>query len=182
MQVSWWVPIISAVVTGIVCYIIPTVIAPKLALNRELAAEYLAPFREWCSNLYGELYEFEERYAKDRIDASPVLIIMDFRELHDTLRYASRWAGKIKKKKKKAAEYLQDLMNSVDEVWHRLQNDYSVNFDTCDNWIQEIISCPEKDQIGAEIKGHINSDLKQKFQDKRFRKLMKYLEKQIPKG
>lgn len=185
----WWVwIIISSIVTWIFGYFIGPWFASRTTLRRELAATYLVPFRKWCADLYGELYEFKERYTKSS-NLTPILIIIDYRELHDRLRDAPKWTGKIEKEKENegVAKYLRELTELIDKNWHELQDKHNVNFETSeynDDWIREIISCSKnkRDQISNEIEQYIEQKLKQKLMDEYLNETLRYLKKQIPKG
>lgn len=159
---EWWQYVLYgvALISGwLMAYYFHPWISHKLALTRELAITYLVPFKKWCSILYKEITEFKERYVRDKYgDAynqlSRTLIIIDYRELHDVLREAGRYLGKIEKEEPKVAKYLSGLADLVDNLWHGLQDDFSVNFDQSDHdeWIKAIIEYPEKEEL---VKGII---------------------------
>lgn len=185
----WWVwIIISSIVTWIFGYFIGPWFASRTTLRRELAATYLVPFTEWCCILYKEITEFKERYVRDNCynQLSRTLIIMDYRELHDVLKDAGRYLGKIKKEEPEVAEYLSNLADSVDLLWHGLQDDFSENFDQSnrDEWIKAIIDYPEKEEF---VKGiieknkQLNQALLRYFQcEKEFEEATKYLLRHVP--
>ncbi len=185
---EWWqyIPYLIALVVGWVMrhYLGPW-IKQSLALKKELLANYLVPFKTYCHALYKEITEFKERYTDKKVydTLSKTLIIIDYRELHNVLREAGKYRGKIERENPKVAQYLKVLENLVDNLWHSLQDDFSVNFDQSehDAWIGAIIEYCEKEKLVKEIKkksGEIINCLKEK--DK-FEKLTNYLLEQIPK-
>lgn len=195
----WWVSLLTGL-GGIIIALIGACLAPwmqeRLALKRELAATYLAPFVQWCSRLYEELSEFKKRYIKADYNEtreiyeslSLTLIIMDYRELHDALREAPKYIGKIAQENTEISEYLQELIGPVDELWHGLQDKFGVNFDQSEHdvWIDAIIKFPEKKQIVNTIKdSDLNKEVWEKFrenEDRKIRRLTTYLQSYIPKG
>jgi len=193
---EWWQYILYgvALISGwLMAYYFHPWISHKLALKRELAVTYLVPFKKWCSVLYREITEFKERYLRDNYEdtydqLSRTLIIVDYRELHDVLREAGTYLGKIEKEKPKVARYLSGLADLVDNLWHDLQDDFPVNFDQLghDEWIKAIIEYPEKKEFVKGIiekKKHLNQALLKYFQkEKEFEEVTKYLLKQVPKG
>lgn len=193
---EWWQYVLYgvALISGwLMAYYFHPWISHKLALTRELAITYLVPFKKWCSILYKEITEFKERYVRDKYgDAynqlSRTLIILDYRELHDVLREAGRYLGKIEKEEPKVAKYLSGLADLVDNLWHGLQDDFSVNFDQSDHdeWIKAIIEYPEKEELVKGIiekKKQLNQALLKYFQrEEEFEEATKYLLKQVPKG
>ena len=186
----WWVWIIlSSLFTWIFGYFVGPWFASRTTLRRELATTYLVPFTEWCCILYKEITEFKERYAsRDNCynQLSRTLIIIDYRELHDVLKDTGRYVGKIKKEEPEVAEYLSKLADSVDLLWHGLQDDFSENFDQSnrDEWIKAIIDYPEKEEF---VKGiieknkQLNQALLRYFQcEKEFEEATKYLLRHVP--
>lgn len=195
----WWVSLLTGI-GGIIVALIGAFLTPwmqeRLAFRRELAATYWVPFVKWTTTLCEELTEFKERYIKAdynetrRVyDSLPhTLIIMDYRELHDRLREAPMYMGKIAREKPEIAKYLQGLTGLVDELWHGLQDKLGVNFDQSEHdvWIDAIIKFPEKEEIVNTIRdSDINKKLWQKFREKEERKIQGlriYLLDLPPKG
>lgn len=117
---------------GIIIGVIATIyIAPKVSEEFKLREIYLAPFRKWCSETYGELKEFYKRYLEQAHKGVPkdhLLLILDYRELHEVLREAPRYIGKIEKDKKHNGEVAKKfwaLMSNVDISWHRLGAEFT---------------------------------------------------------
>lgn len=193
---EWWQYVLYgvALISGwLMAYYFHPWISHKLALKRELAVTYLVPFKKWCSVLYKEITEFKERYTRDDYEGtynqlSRTLIIIDYRELHDVLREAGRYLGKIEKEKPEVAKYLNNLADLVDNLWHGLQDDFPTNFDLLghDEWIKAIIQYPEKEEFVkgiTEKRKDLNQALLKYFQkEKDFNEVRKYLLKQVPEG
>lgn len=195
----WWASLLTGV-GGIIVALIGAFLTPwmqeRLALRRELAATYWVPFVKWTRSLYEELTEFRERYIKANYnetrrvyDSLPrTLIIMDYRELHDRLREAPIYIGKIVREKPEIAKYLQGLMGLVDELWHGLQDKFGMNFDQSEHdvWIDAIIEFTQKEQMVNTIRdGDINKKLWQKFREEKGQKIQRltmYLLDFTPKG
>lgn len=184
----WWVwIIISSIVTWIFGYFIRPWFASRTTLIRKLAATYLVPFRKWCSDFYGELNEFNRRYLdKDFSNISDLQIIVDYRELHETLRYAPRWIGKIGKKKKykPIRDNLLKLIELVDTFWHNLENEYSQELPSKDNvkLFEEHIkalSGNKRQEIAQKLREHIQKQ-KGTYECANILDILKYLEKKIP--
>ena len=174
--------IIGIIAGGILAYIIGPYISERFRLKIRLAESYLAPFKEWCSNLYGELYEFNKRYLeKDYSHISDLQIITDYRELHETLRYAPKWIGKIKGDVK---DNLLKLMEIVDPFWHDLENKYSQELPSkedvklFENHLKGL-SNNKRQEIAQRIRDHLK-DKKQDYSKCQILQFLDYLEKKIP--
>lgn len=149
--------VFTSIIIAILTLILGTFLGYFFASRRELRTAYLLAFEEWCSRLYGEIVEVKERYFdKNNFFDNPVLVISDYRELHDRLIDAYRWRSKIEQEGKAVvADCLKELTDLVDKGWHGLQVDFNVNFQTDslnDNWLEQIIREPEKKQISQVIR------------------------------
>lgn len=195
----WWASLLTGL-GGVIVALIGAFLTPwmqgRLVFRRELAATYWVPFVKWTRALYEELTEFEERYIKADYNKarqvydslSRTLIIMDYRELHDRLREAPNYMGKIARENPEIAKYLHDLMGLVDDLWHGLQDEFRVNFDQSEHdvWVDAIIRFPRKELMVSTIR---DSDLSKKLW-KKFREekgqniqgLRTYLLDFAPKG
>lgn len=157
---------------GIIIGVIATIyIAPKVSEEFKLREIYLAPFRKWCSEIYGELEEFWKRYLEQKKEEVPKdhpLLILDYRELHEVLREAPRYIGKIEKEIEEQSEkgkYNKDglakkfwaLMNNVDISWHRLGVKFKHSLPAVDDvklfeeHIKNSLSEEEQENIAKEI-------------------------------
>lgn len=198
---EWWhyliIYVATIVISGLLGYWLGPYFTERFALKRELAAEYLRPFKDWCSRLYGELSEFRHRYSGYFQVGSDVLLIIDYRELHEELRYTPRWVGKIEKVKgarykangvdRNVADDLRELADLVDRFWHQLQERYGVNFETSYqplDWLNQIIQTPEdkRRQISQEIQTHVREKLIPWIStpNDRFERVLNCLRNQIP--
>ena len=111
---------IGAIVGGIITVLLGPWVAEKFRLREQ----YFVPFQKWCTEFYGDLYEFYQRYTKDKTkrdysDISDILVILDYRSLHDSLISSPQWFGKIQKEDIEASQNLTDLLETVDELWHQ---------------------------------------------------------------
>ncbi len=185
---EWWkivLYIVALVVGWFLSYCVRPWVIEKLASRRELLSDYLIPFKTWCRALHRELAEFKERYTGRQVyrTLSKTLIIIDYRELHDVLREAGQYRDKIEKDNPDAAIHLKGLECLVDNLWHSLQDDFSVNFDQCehDMWMAAIINYPEKEKLVDAIKRRSGKILHYLKKQKEFENLTSYLAKQILK-
>ena len=120
---------IYGIITVIIAAVLTAWLGPWLRENFELRIIYLAPFRKWCGELYGDLDEFNRRYLSDGTsysDYSDVQIIDDYRALHEALINAPVWTGKIEKEHKVFADTVKQLIDSVDKFWHCLESKYGL--------------------------------------------------------
>lgn len=166
-------------------YFVRPWVQEKLALRTALIADYLVPFKIWCRALYKQLVEFKATYTSQRVyqRLSRTLIIIDYRELHDVLRETGKYIGKIQNEKPQIASYLMELVYLVDNLWHGLQDEFSVNFDQSehDAWIAAIIQYPEKEKFVEATKTRSQRILNYFKREPEFSNLTSYLLKQIPK-
>ena len=185
---EWWQYIlygVALVVGWLMAYYFHPCVIQRLALKKALLTTYLMPFKTWCHTLYKEITEFKERYTDEGVygTLSKTLIIIDYRELHDVLREEGKYIGKIEKEKPEVAKYLKELDNLVDNLWHSLQDDFSVNFDQSehDTWIGAIIEYSEKEKLVEAIKRKSKRILDHFKKEEEFKKVTNYLLQEIPK-
>lgn len=186
---EWWQILLYVVFLALgwlMSYVVRPWVQEKLALRRELVANYLLPFHIWCRAVYKEIVEFRERYTDVDVfrTLSKTLIIIDYRELHDVLRETGKYIGKIENEKPQAATFLRKLENLVDNVWHGLQDDFRMNFDQSEHdvWMAAIIQRPDKDLLVKAISNTsqpILDYLKSKEGKREFECLRRYLLKQF---
>jgi len=173
---------------GIIIGVIATIyIAPKVSEEFKLREIYLAPFRKWCSEIYGELEEFYKRYLEEEHREVPedhLLLILDYRELHETLRYALQWIGKIEKDREhngEVAKKFWGLINTVDKSWHRLGAEFTFSLLAVDDvklfeeHIKNNVSRGKQENIAKKIW----EDMKNLSPDD-IKKISDFLESQIP--
>lgn len=139
MPVAW--EVITAII-GLAAGSLLTLLAQRVRFKFELNRIYLAPFRKWCADFYGELDEFWTRYFSRKITRthySNVQIIDDWRALHEVVKDGPKWLAKVKKEEKeqeeqgkeekgdqKIANKLNDLLNTIDYLWHKAEDKYNV--------------------------------------------------------
>lgn len=187
---EWWQIVLYVVALAggwFMSYFVRPWVQEKLALRRELVANYLLPFHIWCRAVYKEIVEFRQRYTDAQVfqTLSKTLVIIDYRELHDVLRETGKYIGKIEREEPQAATYLRKLENLVDNVWHGLQDDFCVNFDQSehDTWMAAIIQYPGKDKLVKAISNSTQPILdyfERKEEKQEFECLRSYLLKQFP--
>lgn len=167
--------------------IIAAIFTTWISWRLELRRIYLAPFRKWCAESYGELYEFKSRYLEENRDLSEipdVLIILDYRDLHEVLRYAPRWIGKVRKEDEDVANEFIELVKEVDKRWHSLELPSTKDVETFEKWFLELNKNKRKKTAKRarghleEICEHLKDVKKQELQ--RIDIILKYLEKRIP--
>lgn len=175
-----WAILVVIVSAGLTAWL-----GPWLRERFKLRAIYLAPFREWCSEFYGELDEFHRRYLKgDYSRVSDLQVIVDYRELHEPLRYATRWTGKIGNEDKRAADNLWKLIEVVDVFWHGLENTYSAELPSKEDvrlFEAHIKSLTgnKRQQIATKIRDHLKYE-RQSYCDVDIEGILYYLKKKIP--
>lgn len=177
--------IIGVMIGGILGYTVGPYVSERLKLRMRLAETYLAPFREWCSHSYGELGEFSRTYLQgDYSTVSDLQVIIDYRELHETLRYAPRWMGKIEKEDREVADSLVKLMEIVDVFWHSLEDQYSQELPTKKDYELfeadlKALSRSKRQEIAGEICKHLRSK-EQAYSDANTSRILDYLIRKVP--
>src|SRR4030095_3112768 len=103
--------------------IVTVLLGPWVAEKFKIRENYIVPFLQWCTEFYGDLYEFKFRYVrKERKDLenldlskfSHIQVILDYRSLHNSLIDSYRWIGKIENEKKDVSQCLTRLQETVD--------------------------------------------------------------------
>jgi hypothetical protein len=94
---------------------------------------------------------------------SDILIILDYRSLHDSLISSPQWFGKIQKENTKASKHLIILLETVDIFWHSLENDYPLELPSVEgvkefNKSLKSLSYERRSEIARKIRCHIISD------------------------
>ncbi len=181
-----WI-IIGGLIGALIAHVLGPYLNKQFGLKTKLAESYLAPFKEWCADSYEELREFNTRYLeKDFSHISSLQIIVDYRELHETLRRAHRWIGKIAKEKDKVADNLSELIEIVDPFWHSLENDYPRDLPSEKDvrlFETHIKSLPKarRDAIAKEIRNHVKTR-KKDYRDKQIDidSILTYLKNEVP--
>ena len=79
------------------------------------------------------------------------------------------------------ANYLRNLENLVDNLWHSLQDDFHINFDQREHdvWIKAIIDYEDKEKLVKAIKEK-RKELLEHFKLDEFNGVKNYLLNQIP--
>ncbi len=178
--------LIAPIVIAFIAHILGPRLSEKFRLKTKLAESYLAPFKEWCSNLYGELFEFYQRYvtedySEDYSYISDLQIIEDYRCLHDSLKETHRWIGKIGKEAiKNSISYLLEI---VDVFWHSLENSYSKELPTVKDEVFEAhiknLKSGRRKVIAQKIRHHLK-DEKQTYLHVKISGILSYLVNEIP--
>jgi hypothetical protein len=56
-------------------------LSPRAKENFELREKYVVPYRQWCSDFFGELKEFKVRYVEQQqslSEISDIQIVLDY--------------------------------------------------------------------------------------------------------
>jgi hypothetical protein len=197
MIISFWEGFLAGVT---IASLITLFLVPKVRELSKLREIYIAPFRKWCGDTCGELLEFYKRYSEEKErrapypqkhpslverrwkrshSQTPLLLIIDFKALHDVLEHAPRWLSKIENDENEIAEKFWKLISDVDNSWHSLQCKYPVlassrNFLTL---ISNLIDQGGFDNIADEIwEDHVEKNLN--CDD--FYKIIDFMKGQIP--
>ena len=118
----------SAIAGGILT-LLGALLVEKIRFKFLLNRIYLAPFRKWCANIYGEFDEFWSRYLSgttNRRDFSSVQIIDDWLALHEEIIQAPKWLAKVKKEKPKVGQKFDNLLSTIDCFWHKYEEEYNI--------------------------------------------------------
>lgn len=155
--------LIATIITGVVT-VFSLLFGPRIGEKFMLRSKYLVPFREWCTEFYGELYEFNYRYLKsDYSGVSSLQIINDYWQLHEVLRYVTRWIGKLKKEDVSVRDNIWKLLQLVDVFWHNLEKSHKKEIPSEEKTkrfeagIKELDHAAQ-DKIAKKIKEHIVSN------------------------
>lgn len=183
---------VSSFIGAIVGGIITVLIGPWVAEKFKLREQYFVPFQKWCTEFYGDLYEFYYRYIKDNDKRdfsesrfSDILIILDYRSLHDSLISSPQWLGKIQKENENAGQYLTELLETVDKFWHRLENDYPLRLPSVEgvkafNAHIKSRTPEERKEIADRIRSHLKSDYEWKTYNEKTPLILRYLIGRVP--
>jgi hypothetical protein len=82
---------------------ITVLLGPWVSQKFKIKEDYIVPYLKWCTEFYGDLYEFKSRYVIESPifrEFSEVLVILDYRSLHNSLIDSYKWIGKISKEKR----------------------------------------------------------------------------------
>ena len=188
---------IGALIGGLIGTLIMVSLGPKVSEGFKLREIYLAPFREWCGYTWGELWEFYDRYSEDppehegerkwkeQCPQDSLLLIIDFRELHEVLKDAPKWFVKIKEEEKEVFENFSKLMNAVDRIWHSLQDENPELAYEGKKFVEHIFdktaSQAERRNIANKIWDKFRDSRNNMVSCKNFKHITDYLKKKIPK-
>ena len=89
-------PVILTFFGAILGGVLTVLIGPWVAERFKLREEYFVPFQKWCTEFYGDFEEFYTRYilkesTNSYSELSDILVILDYRSLHDTLIHSSQY-------------------------------------------------------------------------------------------
>jgi len=173
---------ISTSIIGIAGVVIGAVLTawlgPWVSEKFKLREIYLAPFRKWCSEFYGDLDEFNRRYLANAIsysDYSDVQIIDDYRALHEVLIDAPLWIGKIEKERKLLADNVKRLVDIVDRFWHGLENQHNLQLQNRKDIIR--LNNNIRREVAEKLRDHLE-DKRQIYPD--MSEVLDYLRRKIP--
>lgn len=188
-------PAIATIIAAVIAGATTALLGPWVKEKFVVREQYVVPFKKWCGELYGELTEFKSRYAMEKdgnfvfsqTEISDVLIILDFRSLHEALIDAPKWIGKIEKdegKESVACKNLRDLIDMVEKGWHALENEHGNELPSAESTkkFNEGIKGLENDKRNA-IATQIRTHLKEKrtyYTGDKFERISDYLHKQVP--
>lgn len=195
---------VSGLVGAIIGAIVGPYLRECFRLWRDQNATYLVPFKRWCTRLYGDLSELCRRYLADKCThkihkccgkditfnfgvellayssalpaTSPVLLLDDYRALHDVLMDAPEWFGKIIKDERDDTELrtaFLALMETVDRYWHKIETQYIVHLGSREDIITKLgrSLATEATKVKKHLKDKWEMDLS---------RILTYLYDQIP--
>jgi len=176
--------ILGAVTGGI----ITVLVGPWVAEKFKIRENYIVPFREWCTEFYGNLNEFDYRYTdknKGNLDKlSDIQIILDYRSLHDCLIDSHKWLGKISKENEDVSDLLTKLEEVVDGFWHHLEDQHPDKLPSVGDVKEfnrniKLLSRDDRKEIADKIRAHLSLNIPE-YSSKNFRKIREYLIDMIP--
>lgn len=106
---------------------IATAILTPLARERyKIREQYLVPYRTWCISFSGMLHEFYElcKFIDDK-EVTNIDVIVHVWSMHAEVEKGFRWLNVVKKDDPTVGKALDELMDAVDELWHKLQDKHS---------------------------------------------------------
>jgi len=173
--------VLSFIIGILFAYLIGPWISERFKLKTELARLYFAPFKKWCADCYGEVYEFQNRYLGKKFcpkKYSGIQIIDDFREIHERIRFLSKWLAKIEKNDNKRVEIFWKFLDKIDCFWHNLEDRHRLPYLRNTKMIIEKLDKPTRNRIKEDIIEFINEnrvDL-----TKEINAILEYTKKEIP--
>jgi hypothetical protein len=171
--------------------ILTVLLGPWVAEKFKLREEYFVPFSKWCTEFYGDLWEFASRYVGQAdknyfspSDFSDIQVILDYRSLHNALINTSTWIGKIRKEDKIAYEELKRLLETVDRFWHYLENKYPKQLPSVEgvkefNSSLKKLSGKQRHEIAYEIRCHLDKN-RREYDKNSLEKILRYFRRQVP--
>jgi hypothetical protein len=198
---------IAVIIGSVLAAIATAIFTPIIREKFKIREEYLLPYRRWCISFSGMLHEFEElcKYVRCGEDVTDVDVIVHTWAMHQELETGFRWLNVLRNEgnraknvndedgdPKEVGDILDELMDAVDELWHRLQTDHKELLDkqTTTDDIYAIIQymdmiTPGKTSIIAEkIKTAIrigDANGKSPFDKENFIAISTTLKKKIPR-
>jgi hypothetical protein len=181
-------PVILTFFGAILGGVLTVLMGPWVAERFKLRGEYFVPFQKWCTEFYGDCEEFYARYIDKKSkncypELSDILVILDYRSLHDTLIHSSQWSGKIKIEDEKASKALKELLDIVDPFWHHLENTYPLDLPSVEgvkefNKSLKSLSPEGRIEIAKKISDHLCEN-RDKYRE-RIPPILNYFIKRIP--
>jgi hypothetical protein len=173
---------VGAIIGGMITLLL----GPWMAEKFKLREQYFVPFKKWCARFYGDLEEFNHRYIKnspDYTEFSDILVILDYRSLHEGLIDSSQWFGSVKRENLSVFYKLEELLETVEKFWHHLENTYPLDLqsvETTKEFNKSIKSLPNerRNEIAQSIRKHLGEG---KYNPDDINEILKYLIGQIPK-
>lgn len=193
---EWIIPIISAIITGIIGVALKEIIVDKIK-KRNL---YFIPYTQWAIRFSGAFHEFRELCdnIKDKNnDNSATDVISHLWSIHGEVEEGYKWLSMVKKINTNAGDALDYMMDFVDRLWHKIETenpemlkDHSTQKD-----FKEILTDLNKSKtkdgtkidtiaelIKKVIKNEIDKENKSIFTAKKFDLVEKIIGEKIPTG
>lgn len=125
--------IINAILSGAVGSIAGIFITPFLRERYKKRQAYFKPYIKWCVSFAGILHEFEEICRVVRPDSpktcakhpkkiyTDIDIITHVWQMHHSIEEGYKWLVLVKTDNSVVGEYLDEIMDAVDRLWHNLE-------------------------------------------------------------
>ena len=185
-SVDWITPIVI-LVAALIAGVFNVFLTPIIKEKYELRKVYFVPYRQWCSEFFGEMKEFKVRYLKNEStpNVSDIQIILDYWSIHHVVADAYRWMGTIRHDDEKVGDKLEKLIEDVELFWHSLENEYPKELPSVKTALEFNMAlkrlCPDQRQIIAnKIRDHL-SNKELVCRKEPFEEILRYIKKNIPR-
>jgi hypothetical protein len=103
------------------------ILTPLVRERYKVREQYIIPYRTWCISFSGMLHEFYElckaiQKPEPKEEVTDTDTIVHLWAMHGEVEKGFRWIYVVKQDNWKVGKKLDNLMDGVDVLWHRLQD------------------------------------------------------------